>query len=303
MKLLKKNWQAVCLTIAICNSVSAQESENSVPFLMGLESGNAKLEKIVVEIVGRDVTIRTELRNNEAVLRKVGWYANTPQFAVLGSGETYDNKSFDDVRATYNGKTVRPHVYRSGYFMGHDISAQLLDVGLDVLPNANSDSKKLAKLKQINEMQVDDWQGYVNYAWTAAILPLAHAAIEVKYRALPEFALTEVDSKIFDRMVRQHCGDQIAARRRVKLTDTTISQVIVERYDVPIDYLRMHDVELSITEPRTNWLDARPILSLACGINNPSQQASIRGIIDNANSGISILVVSIPNDPSSGGRK
>lgn len=303
MKIHKKNWQAVCLTIAICNSASAQEGENSVPFLMGLESGNAKLEKIAVEIVGRDVAIRTELRNNEAVLRKVGWYATTPQFAVLGSGETYDNKSFDDVRATFNGKTTRPHVYRSGYFMGHDISAQLLGVGLDVLPKLNSDSKKLAKLKQINKMQIDDWHGYVNYVWTTTILPLAHAAIEVKYRTLPEFALTEIDSRIFDRMVRQHCGDKIAARRRVKLTDATISQVIIERYDVPIAYLRMHDVELSITEPSTNWLDARPILSLACGINNPGQQANISGIIENANSALSILVVSIPNDLSSGGRK
>jgi hypothetical protein len=303
MKLLKKISRLMCLALALCNPVRAQENESSVPLLLGLESGNAELKKITVKITGRDVTIRTDLINNEATARNIGWYASTPLFSVLGDGETYDNKTFADVRATYNGTAIKPHVYQRGYFMGHDISAELVRVGLAPLPSLNSDPKKLAKLGLINAIQVVEWQGHVNYDWTASLLSLGHATIEVTYRALPEFSLVEVESEVFGRMVQQHCGDPHSALRRVRAKNAAMSQVIIERYEIPIAYLRVHDVDLSIVQPRTNWLDARPVLSLACGLKNVNQRANVGGTISNANSSVSILILSFPNDLSGGRRK
>jgi hypothetical protein len=303
MKQSKKILQFMCIALALCNPVMAQESESSVPLLLGLESGNAEVKKITMHITGREVAIRTDLINNEATARNIGWYASTPLFSVLGTGETYDNKTFADVRATYNGKAIKPYVYQQGYFMGHDISAELARVGLAPLPNLNSDPKKLAKLDPINEIRFVEWQGRVNYAWTAPLPSLGHIAIEVTYRALPEFALVEVDSYVFGRVVQQHCGDPRTAMQSVKATNAAISQVIIERYEVPIAYLRVYDVDISIVQPRTNWLDARPVLSLACGLKNADQRANVRGTISNASSVISILVLSVPNDLPSARRK
>lgn len=196
-----------------------------------------------------------------------------------------------------------PTCINTGISWGMIFPAELARVGLAPLPNLNSDPKKLAKLNPINEIRFVEWQGRVNYAWTALLPSLGHVAIGVTYRALPEFALVEVDSHVFGRVVQQHCGDPRTAMQSVKATNAAISQVIIERYEVPIAYLRVYDVDISIVQPRTNWLDARPVLSLACGLKNADQRANVRGTISNASSVISILVLSVPNDLSSARRK
>jgi hypothetical protein len=290
-------------TLVLSNFVAAQENENSVPLLLGLESSGAELGAIQLTLKGREVTISTELTNTKVTAIKVGWYANTPQFSLLGIGEEHVDKSFSDVRAKFNGKEKKAEVYQRGFFMGRDITEELIRAGLPPLPTLNENPKNLKRLHAVNSMHFDDWQGYANYAWVATLPPGAVAEIQVRYRALPAFALTELDSDEFDHAIGKDCGDAREARQRVKLLSGVVSQVIIERYEMPIIYLRLHDIEVRILQPSVNWLKARPVLSIACGLVNEKYSASIGGLISNANNTVAILVVSVPSSPTAKGIK
>lgn len=285
---------AVVTCLMICMPATGDEYENAVPLLLGLEAGTAEVQKIDIKLDGRQVTVLTVLENVEAKSRKVGWYATTPQFSIIGIGEEHLDKSFADVRATFNAKSTRAMVDQRGYFMGRDITAQLTRARLPALPSRDADAKRLARLGIPGGMRVDQWRGYVNYAWTATLPANGTAAIRVKYRPLPAFALIDLDSDDFARAVKQHCGDAPAAVRRVRAAAGAHAQVIIERYEVSIASLRVQDVNVSVVEPIKNWMDAHPVLSLACGVVNDDGLANIAGIVTRANSMISILVVSIP---------
>lgn len=274
-------------------SAHGQASENAVPLQLGIESEGTEIQQVDVRLDGRRVTVATRLENVTNIVRKVGWYASTPQFSILGTGEEHSDKSFSDVRASLNGKASKASVYQRGFFMGRDISADLTRAGLPLLPNLDFDARKLARLAPVNTMRFDEWQSYVSYAWTEMLAANAIAAIEVRYRALPAFALTEVDSEIFLRTVQQHCGDQVAVGRRIRAAAGMNKQVIVERYELPVTYLRMQDINVRISEPKTNWLGAHPVLSLICGLENKNQLPSIEGTIHKADGVLSILVISM----------
>ena len=273
-------------------NAAAYEQENAVPLMLGLEAGKAVVEKIAVKLEGREVSILTTLQSGEARSRQIGWYASTPQFGLLGDGEEHLDKSFSDVRAKVNGQPIKPAIYRRGYFMGRDITQELSQVGLAPLPDLQADAKKLARLPTVRGLRFEQWQGYVAYAWSAAVAPNASTVVELEYRALPQFSLAELDSAAFDQAVLQHCGNPDAIRRRLRQVATEPVQVMVERYDIPLAFMLMRDVQLAITQPQVNWQRARPVVSLACGLANPGLTASVSGTVNNANLGLSVLVVS-----------
>ncbi|USX14341.1 DUF4424 domain-containing protein [Oxalobacteraceae bacterium OTU3CAMAD1] len=283
---------ALLAALTVGANVAAYESENAVPLTLGLEAGKAIVEQIAVKLDGREVSVLTTLRNDDARARQIGWYASTPQFILLGEGEEHLDKSFSDVGARFDGRAMTPAVYRRGYFMGRDITAELSRAGLAPLPDLQADAKKLGRLPKIGGLRFDQWQGYVAYSWNAPVAPHASSVVEVRYRALPQFALTELDSAAFDQAVLQHCGNPDAVRRRLRQASSGPAQVMVERYEIPLTFMLMRDVRLAITQPQANWQQAHPAVSLACGLDNSGLTASVSGTVPNANLGLSVLVVS-----------
>lgn len=278
--------------LVVVANAAGYEDENAVPLTLGLEVGKAVVERIAVRLDGRQVAILTTLRNGEARASQIGWYASTPHFGVLGEGEEHLDKSFSDVGASFNGRAMKPAVYRRGYFMGRDITEELSRAGLAPLPDLQADARKLARLPTVQGLRFDQWQGYATYSWTAAVGPHASAAIEVRYRALPQFALTELDSEAFGQAVLQHCGNPDAVRRRVRQQAADSAQVMVERYEIPLSFMLMSDVQLTVAQPLANWQHLHPAVSLACGLANPGLTASVSGTVNNANLAMSVLVVS-----------
>lgn len=283
--------------LTVCAGAAAYEDENAVPLKLGLEAGKAVVEQIAVRLDGREVSILATLRNGEARASQIGWYASTPQFTVLGEGEEHLDKSFSDVGASFNGRAMKPAVYRRGYFMGRDITRELARAGLSPLPDLQADAQKLARLPTVQGLRFDQWQGYVAYSWNAAVAPRASAVVEVRYRALPQFSLIELDSSAFDQTVLQHCGNPDAVRRRLRQTAGEPAQVMVERYEIPLAFMLMRDVPLAVTQPQANWQQAHPAVSLVCGLANPGLTASVSGEVSNANPGLSVLVVSSLKTP------
>jgi hypothetical protein len=283
---------ALLAALIVGANAAAYENENAVPLTLGLEAGKTVVEQIAVSLDGREVSVLVTLRNEEARARQIGWYANTPQFGLLGDGEEHLDKSFSDVSAKVDGQAVTPATYRRGYFMGRDITLELSRAGLAPLPDLQADAKKLARLPKVGRLRFDQWQGYVAYSWNVAVAAHASAVVEVRYRALPQFSLAELDSEAFDQAVLQHCGNPDAVRRRLRQVAAEPAQVMVERYEIPLAFVLMRDVPLAITQPHANWQRAHPVVSLACGLGNPGLAASISGTLANANLGLSVLVVS-----------
>jgi hypothetical protein len=285
------------MLVIVSTSAWAQESENAVPLFLGLEPGSIIVETISLAIDGRQVTVSTKLTNPEKHGQTIGWYAYTPQFGVLGTGETYLDKTFADVRATLDRRPSPARAYQRGFFLGSDITAELVRAGLPPLPDLNADARKLARLRPIASLRVNQWKGYVSYAWTASVPAKAHVTVSVQYRALPEFVLLDADAAVFTNLIRQHCGDPAVVLRRMRSDDeanAAMTQVIYERYDVPVDYLRQRDVDVHITQSHANRLGAHPVVTLACGLDNAAQRADVAGTIKNANAVISVLVMSTP---------
>ena len=285
--------RCVLLTAATtCLPGAAYESENAVPLTLGLEAGKVAVEKIAVRLDGREVTVSTTLKNGEGGARRIGWYASTPQFSVLGDGEEHLDKSFADIGARFNGQARKPTAYRRGYFMGRDITAELAKAGLPPLPDLQADQKKLNRLALAQGMRPEQWQGYASYAWNEILPANRSAQVEVRYRALPQFALVDLESALFTQTIQQHCGNPDAVRRRLLAVAGGATQVMVERYDVPLVYLLQQDVQLEIVQPAANWQQAHPLVSLACGLDNAGQVANVSGTIGGANLALSVLVVS-----------
>lgn len=280
-------------------SAGAYESEDAVPLTLGLEAGAAVVEGIVVKLDGRQISVTTTLQNGASSPQKIGWYANTPHFGVLGDGEEHADKSFADISARFNEQPRPPLVYRRGYFMGRDITAELSKAGLPVLPDLQADAKKLARLSAVQGLHPEQWQGYAAYSWSEKLPAHSSASVAVSYRALPQFALIGLDSMAFTQAVQQHCGDPEALRQRVKQVAGAATEVMVERYEIPVSYMLMREVPVEIVQPSRNWQQAQPLVSLLCGLSNTALQASVSGTVAQANQVLSVLVVSALPDATS----
>jgi hypothetical protein len=273
-------------------SAGAYESEDAVPLSLGLEAGAAVVEGISIKLDGRRVNVLTTLQNSANNSQKIGWYASTPLFSLLGDGEEHADKSFADISARFNDQPRTPLVYQRGYFMGRDITAKLAKVGLTPLPDVQSDAKKLARLTRVQGLRPEQWQGYAAYSWSESLPAHSSTSIAVTYRALPQFALVSLDSAAFTQAVQQHCGDPVAVRQRVTQAFGAVTEVMVERYELPVNYMRMSEVRVDLVQPQRNWLQVQPVVSLLCGLGNATLQASVSGSVTQANQMLSVLVVS-----------
>ena len=274
--------------VLCCAQAKAYESENAVPLDFGLEAGGALVQGLSIRLDGRDVSVSTSLANGGNTPQKIGWYASTPHFGVLGEGEEYADKSFADISARFNTQASRATVYRRGYFMGRDITSELARAGLGPLPDFQADTQRLT----VQGLHPEQWQGYVAYAWHETLPGNASATINLSYRALPWFALADLNSPAFNQIVQQHCANPEAVRQRVRQAAGTITEVMVERYEVPVSFMLMRDVPVEVVQPLRNWQQAQPVVSLVCGLNNDRLQASLAGTVANANQVLSVLVIS-----------
>jgi hypothetical protein len=74
-------------------------------------------------------------------------------------------------------------------------------------------------------------------------------------------------------------------------------ELMIERYEVPIQFMKMQDVSIQVAQPARNWLGAHPVVALACGLPNPDSKANLAGTLVNANKVVSVLVISRLAEP------
>lgn len=293
----KPGWCApsglLLLALLLPGAAGAYEAEDAVPLTLGAVFGKLRLEKLSVKLSGRDVEIAVTVRNNEPTRQPVGLFAYTPIFQQLGMGEEHADKSFQELDISFAGRHYpRPGLTRRGYFMGQDITAALGKAGIGALPDSSVTYQRLAKVKFPFGLRAEDWEGQVAYAWTGQMAPHAIETATVRYRALPQFGIDNLDAPEFRRQLQQHCGDPDQLIPAIVKQNGGSEQVMTERFDLPITFMKMEDVALEVVQPATNWLGAHPIVSLVCGVPSAASQATFAGTLANAYQRISVLVVS-----------
>ncbi len=287
-----KKIKIVFSLLMLCTSVAvlAYEEEDAVPLTFSAQSENASIEKIAVKLNGRDVEIRTELSNETSVIRLIGFSGNTPFFKQLGVAEDNADKTFSDLTFTFNAKVLKPKTYRRGFFLGEDVTDKLVKAGVSSLPSTESNSKQLRH----RGLPLDDWQGYVAYSWVPEMPPHSKKNVAViRYRALPQFGRDEISSDRFGRMVMSHCGKPDEVRKYVSGMNGGSGAVLFDRYEIPVKFLRMHDVTLDVSQPKKTWEGGRPLMSLVCGIESGTgDKVNFFGKVENPDNLISVLVIS-----------
>jgi hypothetical protein len=272
---------------------SASDSESGVPLTISAENGQVSIERVTIRLNGRDVAIFTELNNETDRPQVVGFYAYTPLFNQLGEGEEYLDKSFADLRVSVQNRPKRINKIHKAYFLGRDITDSLLKLGLNPLPDLRAHTQKVMPLAPIEGVKPTVWQGSVIYSWADRMTPGIKTVQEVRYRDLPQFGLEDVESKRFSQRVQQHCGDPEAIRSKIKTINSYTSQVLIERHEFIVPYMAFREVMMEVTQPDRNWLGARPVITLVCGIRNPSLSANISGLLDAADQSLQVMTVSI----------
>jgi hypothetical protein len=275
---------------------SASDSENGVPLTISLENGQVSLEHLAIRLHGRDVTIRTELNNDTATPQAVAFYAYTSLFSQLGEGEEYFDKSFTDLRVSIQGRPRQTRKTYKSYFLGRDITDNLLKAGLNPLPDFRANPRKMARLPLIEGFKPTAWQGSVMYSWTDRMAPGTKVVQEIHYVDLPQFSLEDVESPRFSQRVQQYCGDPESVRLKIKTSDPHSSQVMIERHDFLLPYVALREVLVEVTQPERNWMGAHPIITLMCGVENPNSIAKLSGLLDAADQSLQIMTISIINN-------
>jgi hypothetical protein len=137
-----------------------------------------------------------------------------------------------------------------------------------------------------------EWDGYVAYSWSDMVAAHSTNISTIRYRALPQFGLDNISSDSFRQTVQQHCGDPAKVARQFAKKNEESTEVMIERYELPIKFMKMQEVAIQVTQPATSWLGAHPVVTLICGLPNHESKASFAGTLANANKVISVLVVS-----------
>ncbi len=291
---MSKNRTFAVLSLALLfhSAAGAYEVEDAVPLTLAAALGKLSVERLAIRLTGRSVEIETSVRNSEATSQAVGFYAFTSFFERLGDGEEHADKTFSDLRiANGSDKLRRPASNQRGFFMGQDITSALAKAGVGPLPDKNVTEKALAKVRLPFGMRSLDWDGYVAYSWVDNVAPRTTRTSTVRYRALPHFGLDNISSNSFRQAVQQHCGDPAKIAREIMKSNDGSEDVMVERYELPIKFMKMQDVSVTVDQPASNWLGAHPVATLMCGLPNAETKATLSGTV-NANMAISVLVIS-----------
>ena len=288
-------------TVGCCGYVGAYENEHGVPLTVSAELGEVGAERVAIRLEGREVEIATELNNETAVRQNVAFYAATPLFSQLGVGEEHADKSFSDLRVFVGTQPRKVSTSRRAYFLGKDITDALVNAGLSVLPNASADARKLARSPALKGVKPGLWQGTVVQSWTDSMPPNASVVHRVRYRALPQFSLEELGSTSVTQSVRQHCGDPDVVRQAIAAESKDASQVLVERYEIPIPFMTNHDVTVEVSQPEQNWLGAHPVVTLVCGVHGRGTKLS--GKVDSPGQSLDVLIISTLDSEATNGKQ
>lgn len=276
--------------IGCCGHAAAYESESGVPLTISAELGKVAIESVAIRLQGRDVALVTALQNRRTARQTVAFYAATPLFNQLGTGEKYADKSFADLSVTVNGKARAKTTLRRGYFLGRDITDILRNAGLGPLPDLNADPRKLRHLPTIYGVKPELWQGAVVHTWVDTIAPQTDVVHEVHYRALPQFGMEELASESLTQSVRRHCGEPDAVRQQVIAAAKSAQYVMVERYEIRVPYAAYSKATVDVSQPPRNWLGVKPVVVLACGASG--QGTKLHGEIESARQQFDVLVIS-----------
>lgn len=300
----------LCCGLLALTAMNAQaaEEETEVPLMITKARGPA-LGAASVTLTGEAVEIDAELRNETSTPAWYGFYADTPLFQVLGMDEEHVHKDFGDLAVSLNDQPFKLAVSRRGFFLGHDITGELLKAGLDPLPTlpdttASGGAAVAAKLKKVPRQfgialeDSSDWQGMVSYAWSGNLPASSAGSLKIRYQALPQFGRAAISDQRFARLVRQHCGDVGQAVAQIRRLDPHLAEsgdyVLFERYVIPLPSGGDgSDVRLKVAQPTKNWMGGHPMLTLVCGLAAPySDTSSVSGVIGQADSALSILIIS-----------
>jgi hypothetical protein len=285
--------------IGWCGQAAAYESESGVPLSISAEMAKVAINSVAIRLQGRDVAIVTGLQNRRTAPQTVAFYAATPLFNQLGTGEKYADKSFADLSVKVNGKAHAMTTLRRGYFLGRDITDTLRQTGLSPLPDLNADPRKLRRLPTIYGIKPDMWQGAVVHTWVDTIAPQTEVVHEVHYRALPQFDMQELASESLAQSIRQHCGDPDAVRQHVIAAVRGAEYVMVERYEIRVPFAAYANLTIDVSQPPRNWLGVKPVVVLACGASGQGTQ--LHGEIESAGQTLDVLVISNLNSGAADG--
>ena len=272
---------------------TAYENEDAVPLTIEASAGDQTFDSVLVELNGRDVSILTSMRNESKTTKQLGFTAYTPFFEYLGKGEEHYDKSFSDLAVLLNSKKVKITSSHRGFFMGRDITNDLVKARIAPLPHSDFNEASLSKLPKQFGLPIKNWQGYVAYSWSLSLPAQSINRLQLTYRALPQFGLEDISDESFANHVMQHCGNPDEIRKNIKAYSPDMSYALVERYDLPIKLKKVSEIRLKVSPPNTHWLRARPLISLACGIKGDSRsKADLNGPIQGVDNPISVLVIS-----------
>lgn len=283
-----------CLVFA-STAAQARQGANSTPLTLAAGNIDIHTEHISIVLDGSTVRLTVNVTNDEATTKRLGFYAFTPFFWNLGTGDPYQDKRFSEVEATLNGRTLAPVLRQRGVHLGQDITAVLTKNGLAPLPDNNSSTGRIRKLPMLANMRPVEWQGMVTYSWTFDAVRGSRDMFSVRYRALPEFFLSSAEGGLFARKIRQHCGDVAQVMAFLANADARTDSYVVQRYDIPFIFMQNDAVSLTVKQAEVNQDGTRPMLSLAC-TDSPSATLSstIVDEVRDAGNALSILVISLP---------
>ena len=284
-----------------CEYAGAYEYEHGVPLTVSAELGEVAVERIAIRLEGREVEISTDLTNETAVRQNVAFYAATPLFSQWGAGEEHADKSFADLRVMVGQQPRKVSISRRAYFLGRDITDALLKAGLGVLPDTSTDARKLARSPSLQGVKPGLWQAIVVQSWTDSVPPKASVSHRVRYRVLPQFSLEKPGSDNVAQSVRQHCGDPDVVRQGLAADVKDASQVLVERYEIPVPFMTNHEVTVEVKQPKKNWLGAHPVVALVCG--TPGRGTKLAGKVDSPGQSLDVLIISTLDSEASNGKQ
>jgi hypothetical protein len=275
-----------------CPQASAYEFENAVPLTLGMQLGEPYITGVHIRLNGHEVDIAISLHNDSKLPQQVGFYAATPLFESLGEGEEYADKTFPELKAYLDGKSLQVQRNPRAFFLGQDITTILRKGGIGPIPSHEGDWKKIEKLPTLKNMRIKNWQGQVLYGWNGRMAPDTGAISKVSYSALPHFSLETIDTERFAQVVQKHCGQPAKVRQLIANAAPAETQVFAEVFEFPLPLLKLQDTRVTIERPARQWMGTRSIAALACGFDGALALPS-DGMIRGANDSVSILVVSL----------
>lgn len=287
------------LMLGISISAIAYEEEDSVPLMITTQADDGNVQKTSIKLNGREVEIKSEIRNENNSVKRLGFAANTSFFEQLGDGEEYVDKTFSDLKVDLNGKSLRLLAYRRGFFLGEDVTEKLSRAGIPPLPNTNVDERKLKRLASLHGLELSNWQGYIAYSWIASLPAKSTNWQTIRYKALPQFERDEISSDRLSQRVSQHCGNPTEIRQYLVDLNLETNALLVEKYDLPVQLVKTQAISIEVQQSSKNWLGARPIISLMCGISDRlGGRVSYSGVLSNVGRVTSVLVISTLNQLS-----